>query len=90
VLDKAPGFEEAFYRIAGIHAVVSIQVKSRLDNEIWARDVFHEDESLLVGKTFEFLARAALKAKLAYIAGKHLAMYRGEHYIKVLFKTSAP
>ncbi|MRG93193.1 protein kinase domain-containing protein [Polyangium spumosum] len=145
-----------------------IQVKSRFDNELWARHVFHEDQSLLVGKVFEMMARAAMKAKvealrqrkellaldpflrqdpttssvpfvrtmgwasrvigvtcpalfvrsdvpggivavpteppasvvgqsllggfsqeeLAFIAGKHLAMYRGEHYIKLLFPSA--
>ncbi|MDC3960224.1 protein kinase [Polyangium jinanense] len=145
-----------------------IQVKSRFDNELWARHVFHEDQSLLVGKIFEMMARAAMKAKvealrqrkellsldpflrqdpttssvpfvrtmgwasrvigvtcpalfvrsdvpggivavpteppasvvgqtllggfsqeeLAFIAGKHLAMYRGEHYIKLLFPSA--
>ena len=145
-----------------------IQVKSRVDSELWARHVFHEDESLLVGKIFEMMARAAMKAKvealrqrkellaldpflrqdpttssvpfvrtmgwasrvlgvtcpalfvrsdvpggivavpteppasvvgqsllggfspeeLSFIAGKHLAMYRGEHYIKLLFPSA--
>ncbi|MDI1437538.1 tetratricopeptide repeat protein, partial [Polyangium sorediatum] len=145
-----------------------IQVKSRFDSDLWARHVFHEDQSLLVGKIFEMLARAAMKAKvealrqrkellaldpflrqdpttssvpfvrtmgwasrvigvtcpalfvrsdvpggivavpteppasvvgqtllgglsqeeLAFVAGKHLAMYRGEHYIKQLFPSA--
>jgi tetratricopeptide (TPR) repeat protein len=144
-----------------------IQVKSRLDNEQWVRNLFHEEENLYVGKIFEMLASAALKAKietlkakkelpvldprfrqdpatstvtfartfgwaaqvlgipcpalyvrsdvpgaliavaneppasvagqtvltgfspqeLTFIVGKHLAMYRGEHYIKTLFPT---
>jgi len=146
-----------------------IQVKNRLDNELWVHRVFHEDESLLVGKVFEMIARAAFKAKteamrakrelpvldpflrhdpttssvpfvrtmgwaarvlgvqcpalfvrsdvpggvawvpsepaasvvgqslltgfspeeLAFVAGKHLAMYRGEHFIKLLFPSAA-
>jgi hypothetical protein len=144
-----------------------IQVKSRLDNEQWVRNLFHEDENLYVGKIFEMIAGAALRAKiealkakkelpvldprfrqdpatstvtfartfgwaaqvlgipcpllyvrsdvpgalvavandqpasvagqtvltgftpqdLTFIVGKHLAMYRGEHYIKTLFPT---
>ena len=144
-----------------------IQVKSRLDNELWVRNLFHEEENLYVGKIFEMIAAAALKAKiqqlkqkketpvldprfkqdpatstvtfartfgwaaqvlavpppalyvrsdvpgalvpvpaeppssvagqtvltgftpqeLTFIVGKHLAMYRGEHYIKTLFPT---
>jgi hypothetical protein len=143
------------------------QVKSRLDNEQWMRNLFHEEENLYVGKIFEMIAGAALRAKietlrakkelpvldprfrqdpatstvtfartfgwaaqvlgvtapllyvrsdvpgalvavaneqpasvagqtvltgftpqeLTFIVGKHLAMYRGEHYIKTLFPT---
>jgi tetratricopeptide (TPR) repeat protein len=143
------------------------QVKSRLDNEQWIRNLFHEEENLYVGKIFEMIAGAALRAKietlrakkelpvldprfrqdpatstvtfartfgwaaqvlgipspllyvrsdvpgalvavpneqpasvagqtvltgftpqeLTFIVGKHLAMYRGEHYIKTLFPT---
>ena len=144
------------------------QVRGRLDNEQWMRNLFHEEENLYVGKIFEMIAAAALKAKieslkakkempgprpalpagsrrprrsrsrapsagrrrcsgspcpllyvrsdvpgalvavaneppasvagqtvltgfspqdLLFIVGKHLAMYRGEHYIKTLFPT---
>ena len=143
------------------------QVRGRLDNEQWVRNLFHEEENLYVGKIFEMLAAAALRAKietlkqkkempvldqrfrqdpatstvtlartfgwaaqvmglpcpllyvrsdvpgalvavandqptsvagqtvltgfstqdLLFIVGKHLAMYRGEHYIKTLFPT---
>jgi tetratricopeptide (TPR) repeat protein len=151
------------YRPKGMPAV-----KGRLDNEQWVRNLFHEDESIYVGKIFEMIAAAALKAKieslkvkkelpvldarfrqdpatstvtlartfgwaaqvlglpscpllyvrsdvpgalvavaneppasvagqtvltgfstqdLLFIVGKHLAMYRGEHYIKTLFPT---
>ena len=151
------------YRPKGMPAV-----KGRLDNEQWVRNLFHEEENLYIGKIFEMLAAAALKAKiedlkvkkqvpvldprfrqdpatstvtlartfgwaaqvlglpscpllyvrsdvpgalaavpneppasvagqtvltgfstqdLLFIVGKHLAMYRGEHYIKTLFPT---
>jgi len=143
------------------------QVKSRLDNEAWFKSLFHEEENLFIGKIFEMIAGAALRAKieslkakkelpvldprfrqdpatstvtfartfgwaaqvlglpapllyvrsdvpgalsfapneqpasvagqtvltgftpqeLTFIIGKHLAMYRGEHYIKTLFPT---
>lgn len=143
------------------------QVRGRLDNEQWVRNLFHEEENLYVGKIFEMIAAAALRAKietlkqkkempvldarfrqdpatstvtlartfgwaaqvlglpcpllyvrsdvpgalvavandqptsvagqtvltgfstqdLLFIVGKHLAMYRGEHYIKTLFPT---
>lgn len=143
------------------------QVKGRLDNELWLRHLFHEEENLYIGKIFEMIASSALRAKiemlkqkketpvldarfrqdpatstvtfartfgwaaqvlgvpcpqlyvrsdvpgalvavandppssvagqtvltgfspldLTFIVGKHLAMYRGEHYIKTLFPT---
>ena len=143
-------------------------MRGRLDNEQWVKNLFHKEESLHVGKIFEMLAPAALKAKidelrahnelpvlppqfrqdpatstmtlartfgwaaqvlgiscpqlyvrsdvggaplvavaaeppasvagqtvltgfspqdLLFIVGKHLAMYRGEHYIKNFFPT---
>ena len=143
------------------------QVRGRLDNEQWVKNLFHEEENLYVGKIFEMIAAAALRAKLEtlkakkempvlppqfrqdpatstvtlartfgwaaqvlglpcpllyvrsdiggalvavandqptsvagqtvltgfstqdllFIVGKHLALYRGEHYIKTLFPT---
>ena len=164
-LRKADQEEQQYYedyRPQGL-----IQAKSRLDNEQWIRNLFHEEENLYVGKIFEMLAGAALQAKietlkarkelpvldprflqdpatstvtfartfgwaanvlglpaprlyvrsdvpgalvavpnpqpasvagqtvltgfspqeLTFICGKHLAMYRGEHYIKTLFPT---
>ncbi|WP_197041054.1 tetratricopeptide repeat protein [Chondromyces apiculatus] len=164
-LRKADPEEQQYYedyRPQGL-----IQAKSRLDNEQWIRNLFHEEENLYVGKIFEMLAGAALQAKiktleaqkqlpvldarfrqdpatstvtfartfgwaanvlglpapllyvrsdvpgalvavpnpqpasvagqtvltgfspqeLTFICGKHLAMYRGEHYIKTLFPT---
>jgi tetratricopeptide (TPR) repeat protein len=143
------------------------QVRGRLDNELWVRTLFHEEENVYVGKIFEMIAAAALRAKieqlkakkempvldprfrqdpatstvtlartfgwaaqvlglpcpllyvrsdvpgalvavandqptsvagqtvltgfstqdLLFIVGKHLALYRGEHYIKTLFPT---
>ena len=145
-----------------------LQVRNRLDNEQWMRNLFHEEENIYIGKIFEMIAAAALKAKiqtlqakkelpvldprfrqdpatstvtfartfgwgaqvlglpapllyvrsdvpgalvavpneqpasvagqavltgftpqeLTFIVGKHLAMYRGEHYIKTLFPTT--
>ncbi|HZO16549.1 MAG TPA: hypothetical protein VFB62_24910, partial [Polyangiaceae bacterium] len=143
------------------------KVGGRLDEEAWRSHLFHEDEDLYIGKIFEAVALAALKAKIdalkaknempvlpeqfrqdpqtstisfarafwwagevlnirppllyarsdvpgglvavpaeppasiagqgvltglgslerAFVAGKHLSMYRGEHYIKTLFPT---
>ncbi|HSN98502.1 MAG TPA: hypothetical protein VLS89_09390, partial [Candidatus Nanopelagicales bacterium] len=164
-LRKAEPEEQQYfddYRPQGL-----IQAKSRLDNQQWIQNLFHEEENLYVGKIFEMLAGAALQAKiktleaqkqlpvldprfrqdpatstvtfartfgwaanvlglpapllyvrsdvpgalvavpnaqpasvagqtvltgfspqeLTFICGKHLAMYRGEHYIKTLFPT---
>jgi len=164
-LHKADEEEQRFYEDYRPQGMV--QVKSRLDNEQWVRNLFHEEENLYVGKIFEMIASAALRAKiealkakkelpvldprfrqdpatstvtfartfgwaaqvlgipcpllyvrsdvpgalvavandqpasvagqtvltgftpqdLTFIVGKHLAMYRGEHYIKTLFPT---
>jgi tetratricopeptide (TPR) repeat protein len=40
-----------------------IQVKSRLDNEMWVKNLFHRDENLYIGKIFEMLTPAAIVAK---------------------------
>ena len=42
-----------------------LQVKSRLDNEHWVKNLFHEDENLYIGKIFEMIDAAALRAKIA-------------------------
>ncbi len=164
-LRKADEEERKFfedYRPQGM-----LQVKNRLDNEGWFKSLFHEEENLFIGKIFEMIAGAALRAKieslkakkelpvldarfkqdpatstvtfartfgwaaqvlglpppslyvrsdvpgalsfapneppasvagqtvltgftpqeLTFIIGKHLSMYRGEHYIKTLFPT---
>ena len=40
-----------------------IQVKSRLDNEQWVKNLFHKDENLYIGKIFEMITPAAIVAK---------------------------
>jgi golgin subfamily B member 1 len=60
-LRKADEEEERFfedYRPRGM-----IQVKSRLDNEAWIKNLFHKDENLYIGKIFEMLTPAAIIAK---------------------------
>jgi hypothetical protein len=164
-LHKADEEEQRFfedYRPRGM-----IQVKSRLDNEQWVKNLFHKDENLFIGKIFDMITPAAIVAKtnqlraarqlpsldkrfkqdpatstvtfaktfgwaaqvlgvplpelyvrndvagalvavpssppasvagqtvltgftpqeLTFIVGKHLAYYRGEHYIRNLFPT---
>ena len=46
------------------------KVSAKLDNESWIRQLFHEDEDIYIGKIFEAIALAALKAKMAAIKGK--------------------
>jgi hypothetical protein len=46
------------YRPKGV-----IQVKNRLDNEAWVRNLFHKDENIYIGKIFEMLTPAAIVAK---------------------------
>jgi tetratricopeptide (TPR) repeat protein len=164
-LQRADEEEKRFfedYRPRGM-----IQVKSRLDNEQWVKNLFHKDENIFIGKIFEMVTPAAVTAKLTalqrakqlpvldrrfkqdpatstvtfaktfgwasqvlgvqppelyvrndvpgalvavparppasvagqtvltgftpqeltFIVGKHLSMYRGEHYIKNIFPT---
>jgi hypothetical protein len=60
-LHKADEEENRFfedYRPRGM-----IQVKSRLDNELWVRNLFHKDENLYIGKIFEMITPAAIVAK---------------------------
>jgi tetratricopeptide (TPR) repeat protein len=161
--DEERGFFEQ-YRQRGM-----VQVKNRLDNEQWVRNLFHKDENLYIGKIFEMITPAVIVAntrrlqaerklpalnpaqkqdpaqstvtfsktffwastvlgvqapdlylrndvqgalvavptappasvagqtvltgftpqELTFIVGKHLATYRGEHYMKNLFPTLA-
>ena len=53
------------YRPKGMPAV-----RGRLDNEQWVRNLFHEEENLYVGKIFEMIAAAALKAKIESLKAK--------------------
>lgn len=60
-LHKADEEEQRFfedYRPRGM-----IQVKSRLDNEQWVRNLFHKDENIFIGKIFEMVTPAAIVAK---------------------------
>jgi tetratricopeptide (TPR) repeat protein len=61
-LKKADPEETRFfedYRPQGM-----LQVKGRLNNELWVKHVFHEDENLHISKIFEMIAPAALNAKV--------------------------
>ena len=66
-LHKADEEEQRFfedYRPQGM-----LPVKSRLDNELWVKNLFHEDENLYIAKIFEMIAPAALAAKIAQLQG---------------------
>ena len=56
------------YRPAGM-----IQVKSRLDNEQWVKNLFHKDENLFIGKIFEMITPAAIVAKTEPAPGAEAA-----------------
>jgi len=61
-LHKADEEESRFfedYRPRGM-----IQVKSRLDNEQWVKNLFHKDENIFIGKIFEMITPAAIEAKM--------------------------
>src|SRR5262245_34843728 len=47
-----------------------LQVKSRLDNEQWIRNLFHAEEDLYVGKIFEMIASATLRAKIEALTAR--------------------
>jgi hypothetical protein len=60
-LHKADEEEQRFfedYRPRGM-----IQVKSRLDNELWVKQLFHKDENLYIGKILEMVTPSAMVAK---------------------------
>src|SRR6185436_3218304 len=64
--DEKRFFED--YRPRGM-----IQVKSRLDNEQWVKNLFHRDENISIGKIFEMVTPAAVTAKLQQLqASKQL------------------
>jgi tetratricopeptide (TPR) repeat protein len=65
-LHKADEEEQRFfedYRPRGM-----IQVKSRLDNEQWVKNLFHKDENIFIGKIFEMVTPAAIVAKTNALA----------------------
>jgi len=65
-LHKADEEEQRFfedYRPRGM-----IQVKSRLDNEQWVKNLFHRDENIFIGKIFEMVTPAAIVAKTQALA----------------------
>jgi tetratricopeptide (TPR) repeat protein len=67
-LRKADDEERKFfedYRPQGM-----LQVKSRMDNEQWFKNLFHEEENLFIGKIFEMIAGAALRAKIESLKAK--------------------
>ncbi len=63
-LRKADEDEQRFFEDYRVKGGANLQVKSRLDNELWMRNLFHPDENLYIGKIFEMLAAAALAAKM--------------------------
>jgi tetratricopeptide (TPR) repeat protein len=60
-LRKTDEEEQRFFEDYKPHGM--IQVKSRLDNEGWVKNLFHKDENVFIGKIFEMLTPAAIVAK---------------------------
>ena len=60
-LHKADEEETKFFEDYLLHGM--IQVKSRLDNELWIKNLFHRDENIFIGKIFEMVTPAAIVAK---------------------------
>jgi hypothetical protein len=60
-LHKADEEESRFFEDYRPHGM--IQVKSRLDNEQWVKNLFHKDENIYIGKIFEMITPAAIVAK---------------------------
>src|SRR6202046_4184927 len=60
-LHKADEEESRFFEDYRPHGM--IQVKSRLDNEQWVKNLFHKDENIFIGKIFEMITPAAIVAK---------------------------
>jgi hypothetical protein len=60
-LHKADEEESRFFEDYSPHGM--IQVKSRLDNEQWVKNLFHKDENIFIGKIFEMITPAAIVAK---------------------------
>jgi tetratricopeptide (TPR) repeat protein len=61
-LKKADQEEQQFfeqYRTRGM-----VRAQARLDNEIWVKNMFHQDASLFVGKIFELVTRAVRAVKV--------------------------
>lgn len=54
------------YRPQGI-----LQVKGRLNNEVWVKALFHPNLNIYVSKIFEAIAAAALKAKIAQMGATY-------------------
>ncbi|MFO0738105.1 MAG: tetratricopeptide repeat protein [Labilithrix sp.] len=65
-LNKADEEERRFFEDYRPRAM--IQVKSRLDNEQWVKNLFHKDENIFIGKIFEMVTPAAIVAKTQALA----------------------
>ena len=65
-LHKADEEEQRFFEDYRPRAM--LQVKSRLDNEQWIRNLFHKDENIFIGKIFEMVTPAAIVAKVQALA----------------------
>ncbi|MBI4701491.1 MAG: tetratricopeptide repeat protein [Deltaproteobacteria bacterium] len=65
------------------------KVRARLNNELWVKHLFHEDESLYIGKIFEAVARAALAAKIDSLKAKREQPVLPEQFLQDPQKSTA-
>ncbi|MBN2528611.1 MAG: tetratricopeptide repeat protein [Deltaproteobacteria bacterium] len=73
-LKKADVEEQQFfeqYRTKG-----TVRAQARLDNERWIKDVFHADESIYMGKIFEYVTNAVRSFKVLPI--KNYGLKKGQ------------
>jgi hypothetical protein len=67
-MQQATTEERAFYeryRVKGMP-----QVKGRLNNDVWAKHLIHNEENVYISKMFEMITPAALQAKIAMLKAK--------------------
>ncbi len=73
-LKKADVEEQQFfdqYRTRG-----TVRAQARLDNERWVKDLFHSDESIYIGKIFEYVTNAVRSFKVLPI--KNYGLKKGQ------------
>jgi tetratricopeptide (TPR) repeat protein len=66
-LNKADGEQRAFFEERRPKGM--LQFRARLDNDVWVRAIFHQEQDKILGKIFEMITPAARTAKLLQLKG---------------------